>query len=189
MVDDRIREKIRNLVRLAKRPGTPAEGEAARQAAIRLCLKYGLSCEFTVGGPRPTSTRPTASAPPPNAAHETSSQDAVFYQWIKALQEYGWQIYHCDDTKIGRQIRFRKAGFNSEIRVTQRKNSEGKDFEAEHVMRPDPDSDGHDWSYTAYMTVHLSELLRHIEYTRDNANPMTGFKPQNTRAWWAQQRS
>ena len=164
-MEDRIREKIACLVRLAKRPGTSHEGATARLAAIRLSLKYGIECEFTVGGTKPTSARPTASAPPPVKAHEPQSYDTIFYRWIRALANYGWLIVDSFDTKVGRQICFRKPGFNSEIRVTQRKYSDGRDFEAEHIMRPDPDQYGRDWSFTTYLTVHLDELLRHLEYT------------------------
>lgn len=164
-MEDRIHEKIACLVRLAKRPGTPEEGEAARLAAIRLSLKYGIACEFTVGGIKPASTRPTASAPSPVDVQETQSYDAIFYRWIRALAGIGWLITECKDTKIGRQINFRKLGFNSEIRVIQRKHN-GKDFEAEHVIRPDPDQNGQDWSFTTYMTISLNELVRHLEYTR-----------------------
>ena len=175
-MEDRIRRQIACLVRLAERPGTPQEGDAARLAAIRLSLKYKIPCKFTVGVPKPASTRPTASAPQPNAAQETQpSSDALFYRWIKALAEYGWLITQTEDTKIGRMIRFRKPGFNSEIRITQR--GDGKDFEAEHIMRPDPDKYGLDWSFCTYMTISLGELLRHIDYTRDKT-------PFTTRREW-----
>jgi hypothetical protein len=185
-VDNRIREKLENLVRLAQRPGTPAEGEAARQAAIRLSLKYGIVCEFTAHQ-FPTSSRPTASTPPPNPTRQepTESYDAIFYAWIKAVAGLGWGISECLETKVGRQIRFRKSGFNSEIRVTQRKNSEGREFECEHIMRPDPDQHGKDWSYTTYYCVRLAELLRHIEYTRDAKQEAP---PKNDRRWWAHSR-
>jgi hypothetical protein len=164
-MEDRIRSKIANLVRLADRPGTPAEGEAARRAAIRLSLKHGIPCKFTVGVKKPTSTRPTASAPPPAPAHEPQSADAIFYRWIKALANIGWIVSDTVETKIGRQVRFRKPDFNSEIRITQRKNSDGGDFEVEHIMRPDPDQYGQDCSYCTYMTTSLNELLSHISYT------------------------
>jgi hypothetical protein len=165
-VDDRIREKIAKLVELAKRPGTPGEGNTARLLAIRLSLKYGIPCEFTAKAQRPSSTRPTASAPTQNSAHENStSHDAIFYQWIQALKNLGWGIHSTVDTKIGRQIRFRKPGYSSEIRVTQRKS--GNDFEAEHIMRPDPDKYGQDWSYMSYMTINLKDLLRHLSYSAD----------------------
>ena len=165
-MEDRIREKIACLVRLAERPGTPSEGDAARLAAIRLALKYGLPCKFTVGGTKPTSARPTASTPPPDDVQGLQSSDALFYRWIRALADYGWLIITTEDTKVGRMIRFRKPGFNSEIRVTQRVNSGGRDFEAEHILRPDPDQYGRDWSFCTYMTISLNELLRHLQYTR-----------------------
>ena len=167
-MDDRIRKKLANLIRLAKRPGTAQEGEAARLAAIRLSLKYGIECEFTASGTKHASTRPTASAPSQSSSQDSpvSSDDAIFYQWIKALASLGWGIHECLDTKIGRQIKFRKPGFNSELRVTQRaKNSQ--DFEAEHIKNPDPDLSGKDWSFTVFMTISLKELLRHISYTND----------------------
>lgn len=164
---DRIREKIACLVRLAERPGTPQEGELARQTAIRLSLKHGISCKFTVGGIKPTSTRPTASAPPPVQTQETpQSLDAIFYRWVHALATYGWLIVSCENIKIGRQIKFRKPGFNSEIRVTQRQYSDGLDFEAEYILRPDLDANGIDRSYCTFMTISLGDLLRHLEYTR-----------------------
>ena len=183
LADNSIHRKIAGLIRLAKRPGTPQEGETARQLAIELCLKYGLTCEFTVGVPKPASTRPTASATPPVAAQRPQSQspepssDALFYRWIKALSEYGWLITQTEDTKIGRMIRFRKPGFNSEIRITQRGG--GKDFEAEHIMRPDPDQYGKDWSYCTFMTISLGELLRHLEFSR--GTPITKREWQYTR--------
>lgn len=166
-MDDRIREKLANLIRLAKRPGTAHEGEAARLAAIRLSLKYGIACEFTASGS--TSTRPTASAPPTQSSTQETpvSDDVIFHQWIKALASFGWGIRECLDTKVGRQIKFRKPGFNSEIRVTQRKNSNGRDFEAEHIKQPDLGPDGKDWSFCVFMTINLKELLRHISYTKD----------------------
>jgi len=171
---DRIREKIACLVRLAERPGTPQEGELARQTAIRLSLKHGIPCKFTVGGTKPTSTRPTASAPPPVQPQETpQSLDAIFYRWIHALADYGWLIVDCQDINIGRQIKFRKPGYNSEVRVTQRAHSDGKDFEAEHIMRPDPDQYGKDWSYCTYMTISLGDLLRHLDYTKGKAEYFT----------------
>ena len=173
MVEDHIRTKLANLVNLAKRPGTPEEGIAARDAAIRLALKYGLACEFV-------TVRPSAP-PPPRPQKPENQDDVVFYRWIKALASYGWHIHETLNTKIGRQIRFRKPGFHSEIRITQRRNSDGEDFEAEHVMRPDVGSDCKDHSYTAYMTVHLNDLLRHIEYTKDTN---TETHPKNSRAWW-----
>jgi len=164
-VDDRIREKLANLIRLAKRPGTPQEGEAARLAAVRLSLKYGIACEFTAGGSQHTSTRPTASAPPQSSAQGAPvSDDAIFYQWIKALSALGWNVWEAVDTKIGRQLKFRKTGYNSELRITQRARGGGKDFEAEHIKRPDP-VNGEDLSYCIYMTISLKELLRHISYT------------------------
>ena len=126
-------------------------------------MKYGIACKFTAVGSKP-SVRPTANTPPPNPVHEKPTEDAIFYRWIKALAGYGWIIYGFTDTKIGRQLQFRKLGYNSEIRVTQRKG--GEDFEAEHIMRPDPDEKGLDWSYMSYMTVSLNELLRHIDYTK-----------------------
>ena len=166
---DRIREKIAALIRLAERPGTPYEGDAARQAAVRLSLQYKIPCKFTVGGLNPTSIRPTANAPTPDAAQETQlSADAIFYRWIRALANVGWLITETLDTKIGRQFHFRKIGYASEIRITQRKYSDGYDFEVEHIMRPDPDQYGRDWSFCTYMTTSLNDLLRHISYTHNN---------------------
>lgn len=164
-MEDRIREKIANLVRLADRPGTPAEGEAARRAAIRLSLKHGIPCKFTVGVKKPTITRPTASAPPPEPAHETQSADTIFYRWIRALANIGWLITDTTDTKIGQQVRFRKPGFNSEIRITQRHNGDGNDFEVEHIIRPDPDQFGTDLSYCTFITTSLNELLSHVMHS------------------------
>jgi Protein of unknown function (DUF2786) len=174
-MEDRIREKIANLVRLAERPGTPAEGEAARLAAIRLSQKHGIPCKFTVGVKKPASARPTASAPPPEPAHEPQSLDTIFYRWIRALANIGWLITETVDTKVGRQIRFRKVGFNSEIRITQRKYGDGNDFEVEHIMRPDPDKFGQDVSYCSYMTTNLNELLSHIS--------MNSQQPFTRREW------
>ena len=167
-MQDHIREKIAALIRLADRPGTTQEGDAARLAAIRLSLKHKISCKFTVGAFKPASARPTASAPSPEAAHEAQSSDSIFYRWIRALANYGWLIVNAEDVKVGRMIRFRKPGFNSEIRITQRTHSDGKDFEVEHIFRPDPDQYGKDWSYCTFMTISLGELLHHLEYTREN---------------------
>ena len=153
-----IREKIAQLIRLADRPGTPAEGAAARNAAIRLSLKHGIPCKFTI-------------TPQPEIAHETQSADTIFYRWIRALANIGWLITNTTETKIGQQIHFRKPGFNSEIRITQRRNSGGNDFEVEHIMRPDPDPFGKDWSYCTFMTTSLNELLSHITYT--SQQPLT----------------
>jgi len=165
---DRIREKIDHLVRLADRPGTPEEGEAAQRAAIRLSLKYGIRCKFTEGGTKPTSTRPTASTPPPERPHNGGqSPDAIFYQWVRSLADLGWLIYETAETKIGQQIKFRHPDFpSSEIVVTQRKFDGGTDFEAEHIKNPDPDRYGKDWSYSTFFTVSLKELLRHLAYTK-----------------------
>ncbi len=85
------------------------------------------------------------------------------------MADFGWLIVTAEDTKIGRQIKFRKPDYNSEIRVTQRAHSDGRDFEAEHIMRPDPDQYGKDWSYCTFMTISLNELLHHLEYTRGTA--------------------
>lgn len=160
MVDDRIREKLANLIRLAKRPGTPQEGEAARAAAIRLSLKYGIVCEFTAGGK--TSARPTASAPPQDSQQATpDSADTIFYQWVKHLNAIGWLVHNHVETKIGPQLRFRKPGYNAEVRVTQRRGNGGNDFEAEHIMKPDLVK-GLDRSYCAYLTIDLRELIRHL---------------------------
>ena len=109
-MEDRIRRQIACLVRLAERPGTPQEGDAARLAAIRLSLKYRIPCKFTVGVPKPASTRPTASAPPPEPVQQPQSSDAIFYRWIRALADYGWLIVSTEDIKTGRQIKFRKPG-------------------------------------------------------------------------------
>jgi len=138
-----IRHTLGNLVRLAKNPGTPHEGEVAKQAAIRLSLKYGIECEFT------------PPAPPKNM------DDMLFDRWIKALNSYGWYITDHVMTKVGRQIRFRKMGSTSEIRVTQRKNSDGRDFDAEHIRNADP-INGEDWSFSSLLTVNLNTLLKHI---------------------------
>jgi hypothetical protein len=167
-VDDRIRKKLANLISLAQRPGTAYEGEAARLAAIRLSQKYGIECEFTASGTtKHASTRPTASAPSQSSSQDSPvSDDAIFYKWIKALASLGWGIHECLDTKIGRQIKFRKPGFNSELRVTQRAKN-GQDFEAEHIKNPDPGPDGKDRSFAVFMTISLKELLRHISYTND----------------------
>lgn len=163
-MDDRIREKLENLIRLAKRPGTPQEGEAARAAAIRLSLKYGIACEFTASGSTHTSTRPTASAPQQDSTQSSPVPDAIFYHWVKSLKSYGWLVYDHAETKIGLQLRFRKKGFNSEIRVTQR-NGTGQDFEAEYVRNPDP-INGVDFSFCNFLTISLNDLLRHIGRTK-----------------------
>lgn len=42
MVDESMNEKIKKLLRLAERAGTEAEGEAARNAAMRLMTKWGI---------------------------------------------------------------------------------------------------------------------------------------------------
>ena len=157
-MDDRIRT-IANLVRLAKRPGTPQEGESARAAAIRLSLKYGIPCKFTASGSTHTSTRPTASAPPQNSTPGFNT-DAIFFHWIKSLKTYGWSVSEHLDTKIGLQLRFRKPGYNAEVRVTQRKGS-GNDFEAEYIKNADP-INGIDRSFCNFITISLNELLRHI---------------------------
>jgi hypothetical protein len=161
-MDNRIREKIACLVRLAERPGTPHEGEAARLRAIELSLKYGIPCKFTAGVKKPASTRPTASAPQPGPTHERQSSDTIFYRWIQALANVGWLITDTVDTKIGRQIKFRKPGFNSEIRVIQRRYGDGNDFEAEYILRPDPDLFGRDRSSCACMTTSLKDLLSYV---------------------------
>jgi hypothetical protein len=105
--------------------------------------------------------------PPLEPVQQPQSSDAIFYRWIRALADYGWLITSTEDIKTGRQIKFRKPGYNSEIRVTQRAHSDGKDFEAEHIMRPDPDQYGHDWSYCTFMTISLGELLHHMAYTKE----------------------
>jgi hypothetical protein len=138
-----IHNKLEHLIALADRPGTPEEGKLARQLAIELCLKYNLMCKFT----KPTQLK---------------SLDAIFYRWIRALAGYGWLIVTTEDTRIGRQIKFRKPDCNSEIRITQRAHSDGNDFEAEHIIQPDPDQYGHDWSYCIFLTISLGELLHHL---------------------------
>lgn len=160
-----IHEKIANLIRLAKRPGTKHEGAVAREMAIRLSLKYLIPCEFTGAPPEPEPEpqRPRASKKPPKPKPKPTDDDKI-QEWIKALKEYGWTINSTIVTVVGRQLRFRKPEFDSEIRITQRKG--GCDFEAEHIKCPDPAADGRDWSTTVFMTTHLRELLRHIEYTK-----------------------
>jgi len=84
----------------------------------------------------------------------------MFQLWIESLKKWKWNLVSCEDTKIGRCAKFRNPESKSEIRVTQRKGP-GSDFEAEHVMRPDP-VEGYDMSYTAYMTIHLEEMMHHL---------------------------
>jgi hypothetical protein len=148
---DRIREKLQKLIELAKRPGTPGEGNVARRLAIQLAQKYGIPCEFS---PEP----PTPKPPEP-----PSQDDRVYYQWIAAMQGIGWRILSTEDIPTGRLVRFRKLGFASEIRITQ---IHGR-LEATHIMRPDPDADGNDWSYLSFITVSLPDLMRHLNYTVD----------------------
>jgi hypothetical protein len=161
VVDPNIKDKISHLESLAERPGTLAEGEVAKNAAIRLSLKYGIKCKFVPQTP----PRPPKVVPQPKTVQEV--HDALFYRWIAALRSCGWDINESVLSKIGPQLRFRKPGFQSEIRITQRKNSDGKDFEAEHIMSPDPDADGKDWSYTSFMCTTLEGLSCHIGYTKN----------------------
>jgi hypothetical protein len=163
-VDD-IREKIESLVRLAKRPGTVAEGIVARESAIRLSLKYGIPCEFTSGpaqDSKPPSSKPPSSSPPPKPKQK--SPEELFSEWIRALESYGWTVTKRLDTKIGLQVCFRHSELKSEIRVTQRE-ADPRQFEAEHIMRPDPVK-GYDMSYMSYFTIHLPDLLRHVAYAK-----------------------
>jgi len=126
----KIRERIDHLIRLAERPGTPAEGVNARQKAIDLSLKYGIPCKFTVH----QKAKPKA---PPQQRRRTEQEihDNLMNPWVMGLNELGWKVTDQVMTKVGRQLRFRKSGFRSEVRVTQRKNSDGLDFEGEHIMQ------------------------------------------------------
>jgi hypothetical protein len=101
---------------------------------------------------------------PPPPPKPIVTDEMRFSKWIVPLSEYGWVVRQQMETKIGRQIRFRKLGYSFEIRVTQRRNSD--EFEAEHIMKPDADKYGRDWSYMSYFTISLKELLRHIGYTK-----------------------
>lgn len=166
----KILEKVKALIRLAHRPGTPAEGVAAREAATRLALKHGIVCEYT-RNVKWSAPKPTIPPPQPKVA-PTTNPDAIFWRWIKALAGIGWITTESLDTKVGRQLRFRKPGFNSEVRITQRNYSDGRDFEAEHIMRPDPDVDGKDRSYCTYLTIYLNELMAHLDYTK-TSGPFT----------------
>jgi hypothetical protein len=150
-MDEKIREKIEHLIRLAERPGTPAEGENAKKRAIELSIKYGIPCKFT------TKTAPPKTKPIFNASVQA---DKLMNDWVVSLKTYGWVVSEQVSTKVGRQLRFRKNGRSSEIRVTQRKG--GTDFEAEHIGNPDPGPDGKDWSYSMYTTLYLHQLLAHV---------------------------
>lgn len=152
-----IQERIEHLIRLAERPGTPAEGANARQKAIDLSLKYGIPCKFTiVQKKKPIPVRRT----------EQEIHDNLMNPWVIGLNGLGWRVTDQIMTKVGRQLRFRKTGFHSEVRVTQRKNSDGKDFEGEHIMQPDPDEKGQDRSYTSFICISLPQLLTHLAYTK-----------------------
>ena len=172
MSPQKIREKIENLIRLAERPGTPAEGESARKAAIALSIKYGIPCKFTVH--QKTKAKPKRAA-------EQDILDGLMNKWVLGLAGLGWLVTEQVMTKVGRQLRFRKLGFYSEIRVTQRKNSEGKDFEGEHIMEPDPDSKGKDHSYTSFICISLAQLLTHLAYTKTLKEESANYVPKSER--------
>lgn len=80
----------------------------------------------------------------------------------QALIGIGWLLHDVDESKFGKSLKFRKAGFNSEIRVIYRGPG---DFEAEHIKQPDPIG-GEDKSFCFYITVSQSELLRHLAHTK-----------------------
>ncbi len=164
-MSQQIREKIERLIRLAERPGTPAEGENAKQRAIALSIKYGIACKYT---PKTIPSKPKTTPGPMERASQQEIHDALMNKWIKALNNFGWKMISGSPTKVGRQICFRKSGFDSEVRVTQRKN--GEDFEAEHIKNPDPTSDGRDRSFSIFMCVSIGQLLTHLAYTN---NPST----------------
>lgn len=77
--------------------------------------------------------------------------------------EYGWTVSQRQDVKHGRRFCFRHPETKSEVRVIYRNTKQ--DFEAEHVMQPDLVK-GYDMSYTSYWTIHMSEMLRHLAYTK-----------------------
>lgn len=51
---EQAKEKIRKLLALAARPGTPAEGERAMERAQALAAKHGLTIRKAVRRPKPT---------------------------------------------------------------------------------------------------------------------------------------
>ena len=60
-------QTIRNLLNLATRPGTPAEGINAREQAERLAAKYGIDIATIEPEPAPKPVaHPQRTAPPPN---------------------------------------------------------------------------------------------------------------------------
>jgi hypothetical protein len=161
-------DKIKSLIRLAERPGTPAEGVVAREMATKLALKHHVVCKYTknVQWNAPEPPPIPQQAPPQSKPSTNTKPDLIFYRWIRALASIGWIITQSTDTQVGRQLRFRKPGFNSEVRITQRNFSDGNDFEAEHIMLPDPGPDGKDWSYCTYLTISMKELIQHLDYTK-----------------------
>ena len=165
-----IRQKIDNLVRLAERPGTPQEGATAREAAIRLSLKYGIACKFVPrpGGynpPQPQTNggfqqqqkpQPPKQQPPPIPK---MTPEEMLKLWTQSLQNYGWKVQET----IGQQVRFRHGTRASEIRLTQRRTNTGNCvILAEHVMAPDKNAQGYDMSWTVYETIHLRDLMWHL---------------------------
>lgn len=154
-----IPDKLNSLVNLAKNPGNEHEGQAAKLAAIRLSEKYGIPCEFTN-----IKSKPNKPNIPNVIFSNSTSNDKKFYVWIQALARIGWIIKETTDLNIGKQIKFRKPGLNSEVVVTQRKYSNGDDFEAEHITNPDLVIKGKNMSTCCYITIDLNQLLKHLSF-------------------------
>lgn len=79
--EDRI-QTIRNLLALATRPGTPAEGIAAREHAERLAAKYGIDLATITPEEAPKPKAGTAPAPPAPPVDP----------YTKMLRNFGWRL-------------------------------------------------------------------------------------------------
>ena len=96
-----IRQTIANLERLADNPGTEAEGQSARAAAIRIATKHGIPCKFLQprqksAEPRPfvqasprAETRPFTQAPPPRAPRRSIPHAVLEFE--RVLVRDGWK--------------------------------------------------------------------------------------------------
>lgn len=91
-----IRQTINGLVRLALAPGSKAEGELARDSAIRMAKNHGLGDPFKTTAPK---ARPQTPSPPPRSRQQPTDIkreppvyvfNPIFAGFDRILTRCGW---------------------------------------------------------------------------------------------------
>jgi hypothetical protein len=78
---------IRNLMALASRPGTAAEGIIARQQAERLAEKHGIDLATLQPDPAPIPRQPS-----PGATAAQPARKPISDEYMAVLRKFGWRI-------------------------------------------------------------------------------------------------